>query len=157
MIEPSDQAVDQDSGGTHEFLDRQVISLKTLRSPLMTFSGELTVVWYEGRVRKQRLHGHDHRLRQEGVSLPQVSAGSQVLYLRWTWRWQEMDLDKDTDIELVEVLNIDLYKNIENDIKKSCKRAQARTLTSTLKGSQNTLGTQTKKKWQFVYGLDGLI
>lgn len=57
-----------------------------------------------------------------------------------------MDLDKDTDIELVEVLDIDLYKNIENDIKKSCKRAQARTLTSTLKGSQNTLGTQTKKK-----------
>ena len=34
-----------------------------------------------------------------------------------------MDLDKDTDIELVEVLNIDLYKNIENDIKKVMQKS----------------------------------
>ena len=98
MIEPSDQAVDQDSGGTHEFLDRQVLSLKTLSSPLMTFSGELTVVRYEGRVRKQRLHGHDHRLRQEGVSLPQVSAGGQArIFINTLKRFT--DTHQDTDKE----------------------------------------------------------
>ena len=36
VIEPSDQAVDQDSGSTHEFLDRQVLSPKTLEAPLTT-------------------------------------------------------------------------------------------------------------------------
>ena len=33
---------------------------------------------HEGRLRQQRLHGHDHRLRQARVPLPQVSAGSKV-------------------------------------------------------------------------------
>ena len=45
-------------------------------------------------------------------------------------------MNKDTDIALAMVLDIDLYKNMDNDIEKACKRAQARILTNTLKGSQ---------------------
>ena len=54
---------------------------------LLLIAGQLTVVRHEGRVRQQRLHGHDHRLRQARVPLSQVSAGSKVM----SW-WYDSEL-----------------------------------------------------------------
>ena len=52
---------------------------------------------HEGCLRQQRLHRHDHRLRQARVPLPQVSAGSKVTTI--IARAGEIDQQLDTWME----------------------------------------------------------
>ena len=70
-------------GFKHPRVSRQTSALfikpKFLYVMFPPIAGQLVVLWHEGRFCQQRLHGHDHRLRQAGVPLPQVSVGGKVL------------------------------------------------------------------------------